>query len=448
MTRVPPPRVPRTWLGAASLPLLILAAPPAHAGALEDYVRTPDDAFQWTIRSRSEDAGFARVHLDVTSQRWRSHPWQHHVQIVYPTQLRHPDAAFLFITGDGDGKSALGLLNTVAERAGAAAAVVTQVPNQPLCNGRREDALIAFTFDQYTKTGDATWPLLFPMVKSAVRAMDAVAGFAHRERGHRIGRFVVSGASKRGWTTWLTGAADPRVAGIAPMVIDMLNMKAQTQWADRVYGRQSERIRDYTDLGLVARLDDPPMKRLRDWVDPYSYRQRYTMPKLILLGTNDPYWTVDSLRHYWHDLPGPKLLFQAPNGGHGFNAPKGLPPNDGSHQATQTLAAFVQMLADGHPLPTVDWQFTHNSHPEITVVTRPPAHRIQLWSATSADRDFRNDPWHPHPQVKTLTSHARFDLPPPERGYRAGLAEVLLTSPTGHPYRLSTAVRVVPDPPR
>ncbi|MGH8645838.1 MAG: PhoPQ-activated protein PqaA family protein [Gammaproteobacteria bacterium] len=32
-------------------------------------------------------------------------------------------------------------------------------------------------------------------------------------------------------------------------------------------------------------------------LDPYAYRARYTMPTLLLLGTNDPYWTVNSSRH-------------------------------------------------------------------------------------------------------------------------------------------------------
>jgi PhoPQ-activated pathogenicity-related protein len=317
-------------------------------------------------------------------------------------------------------------------------AILNKVPNQPLYDGRREDALIAYTFDQYMKTGDPTWPLLFPMVKSAVRAMDALQAFARGEFKAPLERFVVSGASKRGWTTWLTGAVDARVMAIAPMVIDMLNMQTQLRWTEKVYGRQSEEISDYTDINLHLRQDEPAMVKLRSWVDPYAYRTRYTMPKLILLGTNDPYWTVDSLRHYWADLPAPKVVFQTPNAGHDLA---------GGKDAVETLAAWFQMIADGQPLPQTEWRFQQNGAGVLaTLKTSVPVKRMTAWTADSKDRDFRDDKWVSHNlEVRPGGVEASFTLEPPTQGYRACLLEATLLSPTGHEYRLSTEARVVPD---
>jgi PhoPQ-activated pathogenicity-related protein len=272
------------------------------------------------------------------------------------------------------------------------------------------------------------------MVKSAVRAMDAVGEFAKTEHKEEIKRWVVCGASKRGWTTWLTAAVDPRVKGIAPMVIDMLNMRAQVNWADKVYGKQSEQIHDYTDLGLVARMDDPDMVRLREWVDPYAYRNKYKMPKLILIGTNDRYWTVDSHRHYYDDLPGPKFIYQTPNAGHDLG---------GGKEATQTLAAFFQMIADNQPLPKMDWEIQEG---KLSLKVNQPAKAALLWTAESSDRDFRNDRWSSSAlTIEPGSSRARTEIQKPSSGYRAYLGEVTLASPSGHEYKLSTEARVVPD---
>ena len=404
------------------------------AGALENYVKAPDSTYSWKTAGSLETNGLTVTRVDLTSQKWRDSVWTHTVQIVRPAKVRNPDIAFLFVTGDGSGSRTLPMLQVLADRAGAMAAVVTRVPNQPLYDGRKEDALIAFTFDQYLKTKDDTWPLLFPMVKSAVRAMDAVQEFAKKQHKEEVKRFVVAGASKRGWTTWLTGATDPRVKGIAPMVIDMLNMRAQVKWADKVYGKQSEQISDYTDLGLIARIDDPDMVRLRDWVDPYAYRNKYKMPKLILIGTNDPYWTVDSLRHYYDDLPEPKLIYQTPNAGHDLG---------GGKEATQTLAAFFQMIADNQPLPKMDWDIKEG---KLALKVNQPAKAAILWTADSADRDFRKDRWSSRSlTVESGSSRASAEIEKPESGYRAFLGEVTLASPTGHEYKLSTEARVTPD---
>lgn len=417
--------------------LLLAAGPLNAADALGDYVRKTDTSFAWKQVEHRDVDGFTATRLDLTSQTWRGHVWQHQMLVVRPPQVRNKDAAFLFITGDGDAAKLFNLLKTLAERAGAIAAGVNRVPNQPLYDGRREDALIAHTLDQFLKTGDPEWPLLFPMTKSAVRAMDAVQAFASAEGGSKPTRFVVGGASKRGWTTWLTAATDPRVAGIAPMVIDMLNMTAQLNWAQQVYGRQSEQINDYTNLKLVERMHEPRMVELRSWVDPYSHRKSYSMPKLLLLGTNDPYWTVDALRHYWNELPEPKLIFQTPNAGHDLA---------GGKEATQTLAAFFQMIADREALPRLHWSFhATGSGVAIETAASTPAKTFRLWTADSPDRDLRNDRWSSAELPSNPGRKAATQVSQPASGYRAYLVEAEFTASTGHAYKLSTEARVTPD---
>jgi PhoPQ-activated pathogenicity-related protein len=413
-----------------------------RAGALEDYVKRPDPTYSWKRTEQRKLQEGTVTHLEMVSQTWREQFWSHHLLVIRPAEVRNPHIAFLFITGGGynaPSQKDLAHFELVAKRAGAIAAVLNKVPNQPLYDGRTEDALIAYTFEQYRVSGDTTWPLLFPMVKSAVRAMDTLQAFAQKEWNQTISDFAVSGASKRGWTTWLTGAVDTRVKAIAPMVIDMLNLKTQLQWADKVYGKQSDEIADYTNLGFHLKQDEPFMIQLRQWVDPYSYRERLRMPKLLLLGTNDPYWTVDALRHYWNDLPEPKLVFQTPNAGHDLA---------GGKEAVQTLAAWFQMIADKQRLPNVTWTLRDGAGKPagISVKSDQTAQAIRLWSAHSADRDFRDEKWSSRElEIQPGSSQAAADVATPDQGYTAFMAEIELKASTGDRYKLSTQVQVTPD---
>src|SRR5437867_1021366 len=186
-----------------------------------------------------------------------------------------------------------------------------------------------------------------------------------------------------------------------------------------MYGRQSEKIHDYTDRHLHERRDDPCMVGLRGWVDPYSYRSRYTMPKLLLLGTNDPYWVVDSLRHYWDALPEPKLVFQTPNAGHNLA---------GGREANRTLAAFFQMVADRQSLSRMTWQFKRNSadSASVEVSASQPAKSFRLWTANSTDRDFRDDKWSSLGLPSNLGTHATAHIETPAHGFRAYMIEAEL----------------------
>ena len=408
----------------------------AQATALDDYVHAADTNFSWRVLKTWQQEGFHVTQISFTSQRWQEGLWTNDVWILQPPELRHPEIAALFVMGD----NATNNLRTAGEaalRAGAWAVVLARVPNQPLYDGRREDALIAFTFDKFLKTGDESWLLLLPMVKSAVRTMDLTQSWLASQHLSPPEKFVVTGASKRGWTTWLTAAVDARVTAIAPRVFDMLNLKAQTDWAQKVYGRQSEQIRDYTALGLVDKMDTPEMARLRSIVDPFSYRDRLVMPKLILIGANDPYWTVDSLRHYWNELPGSKWIYDLPNAGHSLG-----------RESNHDFNTFFEMLADGVELPAMTWQMNGDETPAVKVNFNQPAKRALLWTADAPTRDFRPAKWSSRElPLKPAARELAATIKKPVAGYRAFMVELTFAAPAGE-LRLSTQVQVVPDLPK
>jgi len=223
---------------------------------LVGYVSRDDGAFAWVREGKTETPLGATIHeLRLTSQRWKGITWRHTLLVVQPSKVTS-DVAVLVVSGGntesrGDTQTRL-IATTIAAQIQAIVAVLFAVPNQPLFDGLTEDNLIAHTFVKVLETGDKEWACLLPMTKSAVKAMDAVQQFAEKELGIKVNGFVVTGASKRGWTTWLTAVADPkRVKGIAPIVYDNLNIPAQMRHQREVFGGFSEQIREYEERGLL-----------------------------------------------------------------------------------------------------------------------------------------------------------------------------------------------------
>ncbi|CAF4989599.1 unnamed protein product [Rotaria sp. Silwood1] len=63
--------------------------------------------------------------------------------------------------------------------------------------------------------------------------MDAVQQFTAQSGIHVPETFVISGASKRGWTTWTSAAVDSkRIIGAVPIVMDLVNLQIDVFWRD------------------------------------------------------------------------------------------------------------------------------------------------------------------------------------------------------------------------
>lgn len=435
-------------LALVAVAVLALSAASSEAradDALAAYVAAPDETFSWHVRARHALPGAEIVELRLHSQTWRGTLWKHRLHLIIPDNL-DPDLrqAVLVIGGgrwresyDGAAPQPLdddaALFVAIAARLESVIAVVEQVPFQPIF-GLREDELIAHTFEQYLATGEADWPLLLPMVKAAVRAMDAVQAFAASERQVDLERFTVAGASKRGWTTWLTGAVDPRAALLVPIVIDVLNFEQHMPHQSAMWGVPSEQLAPYTRRGLDEALASPQGEALRRIVDPYSYRERLTQPKLIVIATNDAYFPVDSLNLYWSSLAGSKNVLYLPNQDHDAEDFVRLIP---------ALDAMHRLTATGQPLPTLESTLTNRPGRDLRLCIRasPAPIAVAIWSADSEDTDFRDERFTPAPAEREGDTFVA-EIEPPTAGFRAFFAEALLDGPNG-PYLLSTNVRVI-----
>lgn len=423
---------------------------------LDDYIAKPDPSYAWQLVNTLPGKGYTTYVLRLQSQTWRSEPevnqplWWHWLTIVKPDEVKS-NKALLFI-GGGSNKNpdeipsrAQTMFSAPAVATKSIVCELSQTPNQPLIfnnDGQRrsEDDLIAYTWDKVMTTGDATWSARMPMVKGAIKAMDATQEFLKSPEGGglAIDQFVVAGGSKRGWTTWLVGATDKRVAAIIPFVIDVLNVGKSMKHHHAAYGFWAPAVGDYVNHKITERTDTPEDKFLMSFEDPYSYRHRLTMPKYVVNAAGDQFFLPDSSQFYFDDLVGEKYLRYVPNTDHGL----------GGSDAPQSLQAFYNSILQGTPRPKFSWTKAEDGTLTVKCETQPK--EVKLWQATNPEaRDFR---------LETIgRAYTSTDLKPqadgtyvgkvdaPAKGFTAFFIEMTFDSGIAAPFKFTTEVSVLPD---
>jgi PhoPQ-activated pathogenicity-related protein len=429
----------------------------ANETALDRYIAKPDDAYRWELNSTISGDGYTGHVLKLTSQRWRSEEevdrpfWTHWLTVITPDRVDH-DTAMLYI-GDGDNGDEVPTEVSArhldfALKTNSVVAVLGMVPNQPLYfadskrHGRYEDDLIAYSRVKFMVTQDEEWLARLPMVKSGVRAMDAVQEFLSSDDGgiHTVDAFVVAGGSKRAWTTWLVGIVDDRVSAIIPLVIDALNTEAITRHHYAAYGFFSKSLGDYVRHGLYpGLLGTPIFDRILEIEDPYMYRnrERLTIPKYVINASGDQYFLPDNSQFYFLDMPDEKHLRYVPNARH----------NLAGSNARESMLSFYQSVLHDTDRPMFTWKLTKDGPIVVTTIDKPI--EVNLWQASNPDaRDFRLDTigkaW-TKTRIRGDGNEYIGRVDKPDQGYTAFFVEVVFYSGFEYPFTFTTDVNVVPD---
>lgn len=472
-------RFSKRGFGATAWILCLLAwASPVSATALDDYVAAPDSHYTYSLNNTISGPGFTAYVLNMISQQWRTSAdieeggeggtiWQHWLTVFVPDDI-DGNIAFLYINGGNNGRAAptswrdggeLEMLAGFASDTDTVVANLGQIPNQRIKftdephpesfpNGRTEDELIAYAWDKFLTTADATWLPRLPMTKAVVRAMDTIQAYVPTvtSPSTTIDGFVVSGASKRGWTTWTTAAVDSRVIAIVPLVIDLLNVEVSFYHHWSALGFWAAAVHDYEDMGIMDWMGTPEIHSLWEIVDPYWYRDRYTMPKYIVNSSGDDFFLPDSSQFYFNDLPGEKHLRYVSNTDHGLNG-----------DAMNSMLAYYKGILAGASLPQFSW--TLEGDDSIRVLTNPldPPSEVNLWQATNLSaRDFRKKPypWQGHPAPTPVWTSSSLSsqgngvyigqVSKPPTGWTAFFVELVYDSGGANPYKFTTEINVVP----
>ena len=167
----------------------------AVATALDDYVAEVDPNYSYVHQDTRIGEGYTIFSVAMTSLKWRDLAevdrvlWTHEVLISVPwiPHSGNQHTALIFVEGgdnnDGSSTEYDDLLGVLSVATGSVAAMVRQIPNQPLhfsdeARFRSEDAILAYGMDKYLLTRDPEWLAHLPMTKAVVRALDTVQDFA------------------------------------------------------------------------------------------------------------------------------------------------------------------------------------------------------------------------------------------------------------------------------
>ncbi len=429
-----------------------------QASYLADFVAKPDPSYKWELVEEKNELNYSTYLLNMTSQTWRSEnevnkpEWTHWLKLIVPNELKHK-TPFLFITGGYNGKPEAKTFEQEhvewALETQSIFAVLTLVPNQTLIfkdetnhqykeEGRREDGIIAYTWKKFLTTKDPSWPLQLPMTKSVVRAMDTIESFCKEEQNLELDGFVLAGMSKRGWVSWTAASIDPRVKGVVPMVIDLLNLNESFTHHYNAYGFWSPAIKDYLESGIVEHRDTQDFKELLTLVEPYENRQNLTMPKYIVNSTGDEFFVCDSSQFYFHELKAEKYLRYVPNTHHTLNSP----------DTWEAVKGFYLTLLNKERLPKFSWKLADEN--SILVRTQDVPVEVNLWQANNpAKRDFRyrviGDAWKKQRLTANKKGEFKATIAFPDKGWTAFFIELKYANTCDKPLIFTTDVFVCPD---
>ena len=304
---------------------------------LEQYVARPEPRYRWEdLGLRLEADTWTGYILNMTSQQWLSPHlvsrslWWHQLVVIVPHQVEVTDTALLWVSGMDNIEDAdenidinnydIELMSNLAVTNGLVAAVLYQVPNQPITfaedalqEERREDGIVSFTWWHYLQddSSDTEYLLRLPMTKATVKAMDTINYFLTDDTapdelqglGLDPSKFIVGGQSKRGWTAWTTATVEPRVVGIIPLVMDELNFVKNIKHHWQSYGGWTFVFSDYWKLNITSKWDEPKMQEIFDIVDAFESRDGMLMPKLVITAANDEFFLPTDTRYWWQEMP-------------------------------------------------------------------------------------------------------------------------------------------------
>jgi len=423
--------------------------------SMSDYIESTKNEFSYDIQEVIYEENWTGYHIKMISGEWLDSKkvdqveWWHYVDIIIPKQTTS-STGIMFI--DGGEKSedyfrldAQSIRNAIKTE--AVIVNISNIPFQPLNflsseqDSFEEDDLIAFAWNKFLKQGakqkDVEWLPRFPMTRAIVRAMDLAQEIV-LQNDIVVKDFVVSGASKRGWTAWTTAAVDSRVKAVVPMVIDMLNLVPSFENHYRSYGEFSPAVQEYVNYNIQDWLGTEEFKVLMSYIEPFSFIDKFTMPKYIINAGSDEFFSTDSWRFYYDKLPGEKIIRYVPNKNHSL---------DGRY-LTEDLVSYFYRVINDIEIPSLSWNLSDNKL--IAELDYDGEYDVSVWTAKNDNgRDFRlweeGELWEETSIGKLANNKYELNVSSNLKGYKATMIEFTIDPKSEFPLIISTGPFVFPE---
>lgn len=390
---------------------------------------------QYQLEQKTPAQGYTLYQYRMTSQTWSPEPvveprlWEHRVELFVPDVALAEKALVVVNNGVRFGEEqqipdySSEALSAIAVQTQTVVASISDVPNQYVTfrdaqAPMREDDAVAHTWAHWLRNDAAApeLPLHVPMAAVASRGMDLMADALPELR---LEQFIITGASKRGWSAWLTAMADDRVVAIVPSVIDVADTSSMLEGLRKRYGGSWPlALWPYQAAEVLQQLGSPAFARLMALMDPMQYLDepgaRLKIPKYLVSASGDDFFAPDHATDYLQRLPGQTSLRVLPNSDHGGVR---------AHVVT-TLVPMVQRIQASLPMPRVQVAPGEGAAHVLVRLSEMPV-AVKVWTAANPlDRDFRHACGVRYTSQTIIPSEAfSLDWAPPAQGWQAQFVE-------------------------
>ncbi|EJY5484611.1 PhoPQ-regulated protein [Salmonella enterica subsp. enterica serovar Infantis] len=417
----------------------------------------------YSLLEKKQRPGVMLQRFNLNSQTWSPQGvvsperWQNGVDIYIPDSAREKNALVVINNGSNNNGSGTPVaptnfneeeLSRIAIATRTVVISVSNVPNQVLSyqgvtTPLGEDNSVAYSWKLFIgdthKYQDAS--LHIPMAASVSQAFR----LAKKELTQQnINKFIVTGASKRGWAAWLTALSDPDVGAVVPFAMDLLNTQKSLEHMYQSYGKNwPVAFYPYYNQGIDQQVGTDKFARLMRLEDPLTYLNtdmgdRLKIDKYIINASGDDFYVPDNSHFYYGLLPGSKSLRVVPNSTH----------NGILSVAEQSLITFVNRFQEKQKLPeiTENVQSRGDGKKELVVNFSEKPVAILQWTARNpAARDFRyacDIKYNSVPvSLATGDNTLSISLTTPDSGWQATYIEATYTDG----YVATTQVYITPD---